>query len=711
MLFRRSTMPRTRAVPVVAVALTVGLFATACSTATDSQSVARNAGGDCQPQFPAGSRQDLQFYALSVQLASCLPNNIPLSIDVGAPSGTGTPIGTGLAGQAKGAGIAWNPGTDPGNTSLGSPVTTIPKGGDGGYGSLVGFTTLPSWNGLTVQNGPCANSVVAANGQGSMGPTNMCMVNTDSLKTTTDLLQQQDFKGNWAIYLPTATLMGKVVAGVPFPYVPQYNQSPDPKTKPGAVGTGIALARFAPGRSEIPFFTEVTKPYGGGPAKSPSSSSFVPSTCADSLVVQNGANSDYKAASNWSVKLSPGGSNPYNVTINTDFGNLFEGSALLFPSGWLNTNGGKYQTIPLGDATNKPLAQKPHQFQAALKELTDLQCDGSTKTNGIAMVGATVDGLSVGSSALASPLIANSSVGALRMKQAVAGSPAQFVFSQFTNSSGDVGSTFANANLGGANLTGALLDGVNLAGASLQKTTLYYADLSKADDIDDANMGGAKYCHTLLPSGWADDDCADMPGQQPWPTLAAGSCHTADCAYVSVFNNTTRMLTKGLVSCDSGKFAGDQPAPATIAPLETGRFGMVSKGGPVDKDNINCSLTYANGPWGKLQVSASNTAGFWNINAGPGFCAAADSSSCLPKAAPTVLPKASSVTETPMWPPARTTNDPVKVSTRQYQSQGRTMVDVIICEPEAYGEQTDPVTGAKYTGCSPKPALPLPSEN
>lgn len=706
-------MFRSKLIPVVVTTSSIALLTAGCAatTAQEGEPVTRNAAADCEVQFPAGLKQDLQFYALSVQLASCLPTDLPLSVDVGTPSGSGTPIGNGLAGQAKGAGVAWNLGTDASNLSSGTPTSTIPKGGGGGYGALVGFTTIPSWNGFMPQTGPCANSLVAANGQGAMGPTNMCAVNTDSLKSQTDLLARQDFKGDWAIYLPTATLMGKVVSGVPFPYVPQYNQSSDPKAKPGAIGTGVALARFAPGRSLVPFFSEVTKPYGGGPAKSPAASSFIPGTCADNLVVQNGANSDYKAASNWSVKLAPGGSNPYNVTVNTDLSNAFEGSALLFPSGWLNTSGGKYQTIPLGDATNSSLARKPHQFQAALKELSELECAGSTKTNAIAMVGATVDGLTVGASNLVEPLIANSSLGGVRMKQTVGGSGAQFVFSQFTGSSGDVGSTFANANLGNINLTGSLLDGVNLSGASLQKATLYYADLSNVEGLEDANLGNAKYCHTLLPDGWADDDCADMPGQAEWPTLAAGSCHPSDCIYVSVFNNTTRMLTKGLASCDSGKFAGDQHSPNTIAPLETGRFGMVAKGGVVDKENINCSLTYANGPWGKLQVSVSNTNNAWKIDAGPGFCANADASQCLPKAAPKTLPKATAVANAPLWPPARPDNAPVKVSTRKYQAQGRTLLDVIICEPEAYGEQTDPKTGEKYTGCSPAAALPLPTQN
>ncbi|MFA7264979.1 MAG: pentapeptide repeat-containing protein [Candidatus Nanopelagicales bacterium] len=698
---------------VTAAALTVGLLATACGMTGSpeaAQEPDRNAGTDCDVQFPGGLRQDLQYYALSFQLASCLPNDIPLSVDVGAPRGTGTPIGTGLDGQAKGAAIAWNMGTD-GSMALGTPTTTIPKGGGGAYGSLVGFTTVPSWNGFTAQLGPCANSIVAENGQGSFGPGNFCEVNTSSIKSQTELLRRNDFKGSWAIYLPTATLLSQVETGVPFPYVPQYNQTTDPKTKPGAIGTGVALARFAPGRSLVPFFTEVTKPYGGGPAKSPSDASFIPSTCTDNLVVKNGSNNDYRSASNWSTKMVPGGSNPYNVTINTDLSNAFAGSVLLFPSGWLNTSAGKYQTIPLGDTINKPISQKPHQFQASLKELAALTCDGSTKTNGIAMVGATVDGLSVGASKLYSPLIANSSVGGLRMKQAVAEAPAEFVFSQFSDSTGGDTSTFANANLGGANLTGALLDGVNLSGASLQQTKLYYADLSKAEGFDDANVGNAKYCHTLLPDGWANDDCDDMPGQEKWPDLAAGSCHASDCFYTSVFNNTTRMMTRGLMTCDSGKFAGDLQASQTIAPLETGRFGMVTKGGAVDKANINCSLTYANGPWGKVQVNVSNTSGAWKADVGPGYCANSDANQCLPKAAPTVLPKASPVTETPMWPPARTDNAPVKVSTRQYKAQGRTLLDIILCEPEAYGEQTDPTTGEKYTGCSPNAALPLPSEN
>ena len=172
----------------------------------------------CQPTWPSSLSGISSYYSVVVQLQNCQAADIPLSLDIGPDEGTGTSL-TGAGGvAATGAGLVWNAGT--GTTST-TAVTAIPKGdGIGGVGSLVGFTTVPYWDGqLAASPGPYANTQ-------SADDTQSCYSNSDG--------SMQSMRGTWALYLPSATFEFDLQAPMPFPYVPQYYLDGRPARPPPA---------------------------------------------------------------------------------------------------------------------------------------------------------------------------------------------------------------------------------------------------------------------------------------------------------------------------------------------------------------------------------------------------------------------------------------------------------------------------------------------
>ncbi len=706
----------------------------------------RNAGAvGCAPSYPVAPTSDQQYFRLSMQLISCMPDEIPLSLEIGSPVGSGTPLSgankAGVSGSSlTGADFLWDAGDGNGETK---PKSYIARGGPDGNsaGALVGVSTVPWWDGYSPtpnsDQGPCANSDKMSDGTGTQLPGNICSIIDGSGNSDASFAQQTDFKGTWAVYLPTATLEVAVVAEpINFPMVPQYG--PIDNTTPGAVAVGLALVRRTPGGGISPIYTQGSIPYGGGPSKSPPASAFNSTDCFDNLVVEDGANHQSNQPGNWSTKLVAGGHAWFAATVVDSLqkiDDLYSSPTLFFPKGWLDTQGGAFTTVPLNNPTNTALAQKQHTFQAYLRYLNQVDCSGAESTIAVGMIGGQAATSSFADSTLPNAVIANSTLAYVdfrgakfEVNQKASTTLGFTVFGSGYDSEAVAGtpSVMSGVDLANVDLTGARFPQVNFGEASLSGATLYYADLSTAT-VDKTYRLGTLYCGTNMPVDPAadpnpnirNDDCNTMPGQIQWPPQKQRACTPADCAYVSVYNNTTRYLSQGIVNCAKGGKVPEYPAPALIGSLETGQLGFGAKAGDAVAA-VDCSASYANGSSGKLQVRTSNNAdGTWNISVDSGYCPARVSTDpqhydpCLPTAAPAVLPDQTALptetdsydpTKSPLYPPARIdtkTNQPISVKVTYSQStndaMGVTTVDVILCEPEAY---VDPV------GCPNQPALP-----
>lgn len=697
-----------RAVAFVAATAAVALVASCATQADNQQRSAADAGAQaqangCDPQFPDSSYSNTQYYSLFFQIRSCELHDMPLSLDTSADPANAKSFSSGVGSGLTGPAVVWNAGD--GSTQTG-PSATIPKGSGSGYGALVGFMTLPAWDGYNpAPYGPCASSIQPDLGQAQLNPSNQCMA-TGSSDPKAKLVDVNDFSGSWAIYLPTATITADVVNSIPFPYVPSYDESADPKQSPGALATGLTVLRTMPGRGSLPLFDKGSTPYSEGPPSySPPSDSFIPSACLDNVVVKNGENTDPYDTTDWSTKLAPPDSPDWDVTVATDLGGELPQNALFLTTGWINTFAGEFSKIQLGDPVNQEIAQRPHYFKLYLHEFDGAKCNGTTKRIPASVVGGTGNKFDVSGATLLGPLLVNSSFTSPNFTGTIfsaSGGDPSLAFTRLTTQGTPV--AMARAQLDDANLTGTAFGKTDMTGATLKGAKLFYADLSQV--TGSPNLVDVQTCQTILPgqSKPTNNNCSALPSRKSWGDVTLSDCKPSQCAFTSIYNNTTRTLTKGLTRCDAGSSPGKFAAPQVINPLDTAQFGWTAATKAGSKGRLNCMITYSNGPWGKIRVLASNLSGQLKITVDSGACAAADASACLPKAAPAKLPHADESTDSALWPPARPSGDPIKISSATHEDSAArvTKFDVILCEPEAY---TTP-EGSSQPECSAKPKLP-----
>lgn len=715
-----------------ALLLSGALVAGACTGQTSDPAGAdsdRRAGtGGCDPDFPSGAGTasglgSFQYYRLAVQFRNCIDADIPLSIDMGPTSGdvfgggtgTGVPLerlgggADGAAGGAvRGSALLW---TD-GNKDVVGKRAVIPKGSISGAGAVAEFATIPFWDGyIPSAFGPCATSVRLSKGKGPAYNNNRC---TDQPKAGATQVSHQDFRGEWAVYLPTATIETEVVPQLQFPYVPDFFSKADWRSNPGALATGMSVVRLSPGQGiPSPLFNEATPNYRGGkqPGSPPTSTFLESGSCLDNLVVKNGANEDSTKIANWSTRIVTGTSS-WNMAVVGDGMAQASSPVLFLTKGWMATPEEIYN-IQLGDKVNTGIARRPHFFQGYLQELSGIQsCAGAGRENTISLMGTRVSDVDLSSSTLIDPVLANSSLSNLDFTRVrMAGRMPVLSFDRLAN-----GSTMIGAEFGGADLIGSVLPGADLTAANLQGVNLAFADLSTADMTRAVTLG-VKYCHTLMPDpespngftekGDAEECKSTLPDRATWPDNVgrAQQCGPAKCAYISVYNNTTRSLAKGLVACESGDVAADVRGEPLVAPLRTGQIGFTSSLSGADADKLNCSVSYANGPWGKVRIQVTASGGGVKQRTDAGFCAEDDWHACLPKAAPAELIPAALATDEKyndslLWPPMRDGKTPIRTSSKVYKHKNGkvTVVDVNLCEPEAFDEQKQE--------CPSRPALP-----
>jgi len=688
------------------------------------------ASSTCDPAFSTGvDPADVNYYRVNFQMASCLPYELPMSVDISAPYAN-TPSNP----LAQAASVTADAG--PG-VSAGSVPNSIPEGGSDSSGAIVGFGTAPGWDGfMPPQQGPCANSVVASDGSGVVNPNAECEVQPASMKPDAKPVSKIDFSGRWTLYLPTGTIDAYVVtpsnyksgrfAVAGYPYVSEYYQSSNPDAAPGALATGVALVRQNLVGEPQPLFISATKgtPTAsktykqGPPSSSPPAGDFVPTAgCLDSISVKNGANTSQSTASAWSSKISDQGRSWQLSTIYGE-GQGQANPFLYFLKGWAPTQNGSLSTIALNSNINKVLSRKAHTFQFYLQDLTGIKCSGSDKAVPFQMLGGSGSAVELTGAGLSSPLVGNSTFRFIDLRQVnTAGSKGVMAYTALlpgkTTSGQSSASKLTSANLAGMNMTGSIFPNVDFGAANLKGANLAYADLStsRTAQVNDVN---AIYCQTRMPDGSINtDDCNRLTGLSPWSGVSADGCNPARCSYVSVYNNTTRVLTKGQVECLKGDQIGDVSTPSYLAPLETAQLSF-GPGYGTDRSitDVRCSFTYANGPWGKVQVALDNSSaqGF-EATASGGYCQGRDSAECLPLAAPKTLdpfdPDAEESDDDDatngLYPPARDDNSPVKVSTTKATKGNATYYTVVMCEPEAYDEAT--------SQCNTQPALPAWSDS
>ncbi len=745
---------------VATLALVAGCAGPSAQSADSNTNIVRLADqATCQPIFnQLGDYGDIQYYRLSFQLMNCLPYDVPLSIDVGASDGSGTPLGNPVSGQTapggnvKGAGVIWDSNNGSGVQSNGP--ATIPASGGSGAGKLVGFTTVPYWDGYSAgQSGPCANSIVATDGSGNLNPSAQCEVLPTTIDPNAQEIMRSDFQGNWAVFTPTGTLEAYVDTPAMFgaatgqlnlngyPYVSSYTQTPDVQNTPGAIATGIMLVRKSIDGEAEPFYynktadaPEGSKPYSKGPpSSSPPSGDFVASaSCADQLVVENGQNAPVNpknptSQSIWNSALSDSGHNWFLTTVYAE-GYSSQQPSLFFLKGWGTSNHGQTSTLGLQTPTNKSLSLKPHTFQAYLQDSSKLSCNSGNQK--VQVLGGSLRSLDVSTAVLSNPLILNSTVryanfsnttttGGGTVKSAIGYS----LFLNGDDGSGnlDAQSQFLNADLSNLNLMGTVFGDVDFTArlgkyaAAVKNSNLAYANMTNVKSKG-MSQSGIIRCGTLLPSdgglGQPGDDmnneCHQLPGAAPWTTSPVSSCGTNSCAYVSLYNNTTRFLTLGNQTCKDGDALSDLRAPAVIAPLDTAQISFGPNAREQGDTKVDCSFTYANGPWGKVRVEVSNESGTMKATVNSGLCqsAVSDPNGCLPTAAPAKLvapcpndgsasPTAAPApgipctpvpsTKTPgLWPPARSDGSKIKFDTSTSVKNFATYLDVSLCEPEAF---------------------------
>jgi hypothetical protein len=633
----------------------------------------------CQATWPTSLNGIPSYYSLVVQLQNCQAADIPLSIDMDADQGQGTSL-SGVAGvDVKGSAVVWDAGTSSGTVNLDAPpVLTIPHGdGQGGVGQLVGFTTVPYWDGNCGGSpGPYAN-------QNSNAGTNdpSCTQNTGP----------PSIRGSWALYLPSATFEFDLVQALPFPYVPQYNDDGTPPQTPGAVFTGLLVTRNRPGGLQDPIFT---KSSAQGYGKSPDATTFVPGNCYDPVSLVNGANGGYLTPSNWSfLGLDDAMPTPhtwYFTPAGNDFAPLlappdgpYPFPVLMLVTGFEDTHGGTTNDMALRDTENSVTSTTPHYLQIAILNVDDVDCSGSDKVFDIPVaIGADLRGEVLTSAQLPGAVLANSDLTTARMNQTsfVAGTGDTQPNLSYADLSGN---SAAGADFEAALLIGADMRNMNLIETGLKNTNLLLANLDGSTiDNPGTNFGGAQFCHTTMPNGSVNNtDCNTLlVPQAPWQVETA-ECDPLTCVFVSLYNNTTRTLAQGLDWCVDGQFVPPQ-APTWIAPLVTGQYGL----GPASSSaststNIKCGITFANGAAGKIRVTVDTSSGSVVTTVDSGTCFGGSVAACLPRAFDGVTP--------------------VNISTHQYVNNNATFLDVIMCEPEAFTGGACPTTAA-LPGLLPK---------
>lgn len=618
---------------IAGIALAVGMVASACSMTSDS--VAHDdppAPVDCQPQFPKKLQGVSSYYAVVLQMMNCQSSDIPLMVDYDLQAGTGTSLKAVGGVDAQGTGVVW----DNGSGTSQSPATSVPKGdGQGGYGKLVGFTTVPHWNG-TRGDSPGPYDATTNKDKDRMDP---------------------NFSGSWTVYTPSSMLQFFVFTTTPWAYTPEYFDSDDPAKNPGELGTGVFLIRQQEGGGQIPIFTQSSDSQ-SSPSQSPPDSSFVPTTCWDPLVLVNGAEpnpavgpaSGFVNPSDWSYQITAD-SNTWTMTpAGNDYLPLSEefpgAPPVMLTNGLVDTNGGQDTEIALRNDRNASQSKSPHYVQAYYRVMANQKCSGSTSQikNAVA-IGADLSSIDFSFANAGGAVFANSSLSGANLTAAtfVGGEDGNLAYADLSDSSGTPaklsGAVLQGANLTGANLTNAQVNKLDLNDAKLLSTNL--SGISP-DEWKTVLQGGTLYCHTILPGTTEpnDSNCDTLLKDQDtdWSHAGSAQCVPGTCVFVSLYNNSTRTLAKGFSQCLVGEDHAieGQGGPAFIAPLETGKWGWEVKPGqdPEDKTKnvIHCGQTYANGAGGKIQVVAQ-TDGTTpaTLTANDGACVTAGS--CLPKSA------------------------------------------------------------------------------
>ncbi len=719
------------------------------------------------------SRQE--YYTLYFQFRSCLKEALPLSVDIGVTRSGGVKMSPAIGpsvfgGNLTGPTVIPDAGTGQTPTSSSTlpalATKSIPGGdGQGGYGSLAGFATIPYWTGqMPANGGPCASSLRIVNPTPPPHPTvqktlNNCEDDHDSTNQNLPgayIASVDDFQGQWAVYLPTASLITAIEHNVPFPYLPE-NFGGNSSGVDSLIATGMIVERVTVGGSDVPLFLTDTTEARGGISKSPAGSKFLTNTsCVDSVFVVNGEETSNKVPTIplplWATALTDKNTSlgSWYATINSTPISGENQPVLFLTKGWFNTQGGEFNTIPLGQAPSKNVASTPHVLRVYLASPGDASSGETTCDDGESpqIVGGQIDNLSLTGTS-GDTLIANSTISDGDFESVSFYTDqldsTNLAFTRFLNP--DPRDTqFGSAVFTATNFTGTAFQSATGI-ESAQNSVFYYADLS-ATDLTQASsvLGNSKFCRTIRPPDgsldkvdvphtglWVDNsDCASPDITMAPRPLADSGCNTDRklCGYLSIFNNTTRVLTKGLDNCAYGLESVGVRAPETIAPLGTGQVGFlanIAKPPQGERSKMTCGITYTNGPWGKIRVVLSNVKPDGTIGTAitaqvdGGYCAASGnpgdvslSSACLPKAAAPDLPLASdpkAVTSFGLWPPAAldANNQPIPVKFSITNSQPGdkdpagnpyvgTFFDLVLCEPGAASK----TTGA----CPTTPALP-----
>lgn len=615
--------------PAVAVLATAG-----CAQQLNSQD-AIGAGDppvSCQPQYPTTEKGISSYYSVVMQLMNCQSKAVPLLVDLDLKAGSGTNLQSAGGVNAVGSGIQW----DNGSGTPQAPATSVPAGdGQGGYGAMVGFTTVPYWNGKDGAAPGPYDAEQDPDNQNSLLP---------------------NFSGNWTVYSPSSMLQMSVYTSLPWPYTPDYVDSP-----PGALGTGVFLSRTQLGGGQIPIFTQSS---GQGYGKSPADSSFVPSTCWDPLVLMNGADpdpavptatpqpsaTDLGKPSDWSYLGFDSGPPPANwnfTAAGNDFApvnQLFSAPVVMLNSADLSTDDGEYFKIPLRSTVNADRSTSAHYVKAYYRVMANQQCTGSTPNISDAVViGGDLTGVNFAWLIAGDATFANSDLSGANLTgtSLFSSQGANLAFTDLSDSSGTpanlMGANFSGANLTGANLTNAQVDNMNLSGAKLLMTNLTGIDQSDWNQVMQANT---EFCQTTVPGTSTPDnsDCDSLIRNQDidWTKIDSAGCDPASCVFASVYNNSSVTLGQGFSQCLSGQARPDngQQAPGFINPLDTAVLGWNLKAGQspdTNNDVIDCGLTYANGANGKIQLRATSDGTTAKFAADGGFCVTGQN--CLPKSA------------------------------------------------------------------------------
>lgn len=633
------------AAATAAVLCASALVTSACSPGSVDDATVGGSPVSCQPQFPSQEQGIASYYSVVMQLMNCQGQSVPLSIDLDTKAGTGTNLSSGGGINAVGTSVQW----DNGSGTAQGPKSVVPAGnGQGGWGQMVGFTTVPYWNGKSAT---------------SPGPYD---ANTDANNNL-----KPNFSGTWTVYTPSSMLQFQVFTSLGWPYTPAYYMSANPQTQPGALATGVFLTRWQMGGGQIPIYTKNSSVAGYG--STPPDSSFVPGTCWDPLVLLNGGDPD-PALPTASPVPSP--TNLYNPTdwsyqgydpgppaVNWSFvpagndfpplQNAFAAAPVMLANGDVATNGEQDLQVPLRSSTNQDRSVTPHYVKAFYRVMANQQCSGSTAnvTNSVA-IGANLSQINLAFAHAGDATLANSDLSGANMAATtfIGSSGTNFAYADLSDSSGTK-TMLAGANMQGANLTGANLSNAtvysNPAGLDISNAKLLMTNLTgiSASDWNNVVKAGTQFCGTILPGQTLPDNtnCDTLIKDQKadWSSIQPTNCDPGSCVYVSLYNNSTRTLAQGASQCSEGQTqqVASQNAPSFIAPMDTARWSwQLTAGQKADqnKNVIDCQLTYANGASGKIQTHATSNGTTATFTADSGFCIAGGQ--CLPLSADNETP-------------------------------------------------------------------------